>query len=104
MAAIRRGPLQVVSLLAPSVVPRVLGWGSVAIGVAIFLWTSPVSPCALWRADVMLGHGNPYGATLLYDQIAKTNPLPNVRAAALERSALTWSVELGMPTNARDRL
>lgn len=91
-------------MLAPGVVPRVLGWSSVAIGVALFLWTSPVSPVALWRADVMLGHGSPIEAIGLYDAIAATNPLPWVRAAALERSALTWSVELGQPSEARERL
>lgn len=104
MARLRRGPLQVVRLLAPSVVPRVVGWGSVAIGLAIFLWTSPVSPVALWRADVLLGHGQPYRAIQVYDAIAHTNPLPSLRAAALERSALTWSVELGAPHEAQDRL
>lgn len=104
MARLRRGPLQIVRLLAPSIVPRVFGWGSVAIGMAIFLWTSPVSPVALWRADVMLGHGNPFQAIQVYDAISKTNPLPSVRAAALERSALTWSVELGAPHEAQARL
>jgi tetratricopeptide (TPR) repeat protein len=52
----------------------------------------------------MLGHGSPLAATELYDAIAHTNPLPHIRAQALERSALTWSVELGMPQEARIRL
>lgn len=52
----------------------------------------------------MLGHGSPLAATEIYDSIANMNPLPNLRAAALERSALTWSVELGMPQEARVRL
>lgn len=104
MSRVRRGPLQIVRLLAPAVVPRVIGWGSVAIGLALFLWTSPISPVALWRADVMLGHGQPFDAIRVYDAIAKTNPLPSLRAAALERSALTWSVELGAPHEAQARL
>lgn len=104
MARVRRGPLHVVRLLAPGIVPRVFGWGSVAIVTAAFLWLSPISPVALWRADVLLGHGSPMSAIYIYDSIAHTNPLPNLRTAALERSALTWSVELGMPNEARDRL
>jgi tetratricopeptide (TPR) repeat protein len=96
--------MDVLRLLAPAVAPGVLGWGSVAIGVAIFLWTSPVSPVALWRADVLLGQGRAHDATALYDAIAATNPIPGVRARALDRSALTWSVELGQPTEARVRL
>ncbi|MEQ1567850.1 MAG: tetratricopeptide repeat protein [Myxococcota bacterium] len=101
---VRRGSLQVVKLLAPSMVSRVLGWSALTLGFALFLWTSPASPVALWRADVWLGHGRPYDAALLYDRIAQLNPLPHLRAAALERSALTWSVELGDPHEARDRL
>jgi tetratricopeptide (TPR) repeat protein len=104
MVRVRRGPLQIIRLLAPTAVPRVLGWGSVALVGAAFLWWSPLSPVALWRADVMLGQGSPLGATEIYDAIAQSNPLPHLRAAALERSALTWSVELGMPQEARVRL
>ncbi|MEZ4237192.1 MAG: hypothetical protein R3F59_13770 [Myxococcota bacterium] len=96
--------MDVLRLLAPSVAPGVIGWGSVGIGIAIFLWTSPVSPVALWRADVLLGRGRSLDAAALYDAIAATNPLPGVRARALDRSALTWSVELGQPTEARVRL
>lgn len=101
---VRRGYRQVVRLLAPSIVPRVIGWSAVAIGFSMFLWTSPASPAALWRADVMLGHGEALEASEVYDAIARSNPLPRVRALALERSALTWSVELGDAHEARLRL
>lgn len=96
--------MQVVKLLAPSMLSRLAGWSLLAIGFAMFMWTSPASPAALWRADVALGHGRAFDATVIYDAIARSNPLPWVRAEALERAALTWSVELQDATEARIRL
>jgi tetratricopeptide (TPR) repeat protein len=101
---VRRGSLQVVKLLAPSMLSRLVGWASMATGFSIFMWSSPASPAALWRADVALGHGRALEATEIYDAIARSNPLQHIRAEALERAALTWSVELQDPSEARMRL
>lgn len=104
MGRIRRGVLGVVRLVAPGVSGRVLGWGTVAALVGTFFWAHPVSPLALWRADVLLGHGRPAAAAQLYDAVARFNPMPGLRARALERAASTWAVELSTPREARRRL
>jgi tetratricopeptide (TPR) repeat protein len=69
-----------------------------------FLAGSPGSPLAMWRADLLLGSGRPYQAALVYDAIAAYNPMPGLRVEAMRRSALTWSVELALPREARRRL
>jgi len=101
---VRRGILSVVRLVLPGTVGRVLGWSAVMAVTGAFLWGSPVSPLAMWRADLLLGSGHPYQAALTYDAIASYNPMPGLRAEAMRRSALTWSVELALPREARRRL
>jgi tetratricopeptide (TPR) repeat protein len=100
----RRGVLDLVRVLAPSALPRLWGWSAVVLIAAGAAWTSPVSPVALWRADVMLGQGRPFAAAGIYDAVSRSNPMPGLRAQALERSALTWAVELGLPGEAARRL
>lgn len=98
------GLLEVVRVLAPALVPRALGWGAVALLAAGFLWTSPLSPVPLLRADVLLGEGRALSAVAIYDAVAAENPFPSVRATALERAASVWAVELTVPREARARL
>jgi tetratricopeptide (TPR) repeat protein len=98
------GLVTVVRLVAPALVPRSLTYGLVALLGAGFLWSSPLSPIPLPRADVMLGRGDALGAVQLYDTVATRNPLPTVRAAALERAASVWAFELMVPREARERL
>jgi tetratricopeptide (TPR) repeat protein len=98
------GLLELVRVVAPALVPRSVGWGLVALVAAGFLWTSPLSPVPLLRADVLLGQGRALSAARTYDAVAAANPLPAVRARALERAASTWAVELMVPREARLRL
>jgi tetratricopeptide (TPR) repeat protein len=101
---VRRGMLGIVRLVLPGTVGRVLGWSAVMAMFGAFLYGSPASPVALWRADLLLGSGRPYQAVLVYDAVAAYNPMPGIRNEALRRSALTYSVEMDLPREARRRL
>lgn len=103
MARDPEGLLEVVRVLAPSLVPRAIAWGAVAAASAVFLWMSPQSPLALQRADVLLGHGRALEAARIYDGVAEASPWPALREASLARSAVTWEVELDAPREARLR-
>jgi tetratricopeptide (TPR) repeat protein len=98
------GVLELVRVLAPALVPRTLGYGAVALLVAGLLWTSPLSPVPLLRADVLLGEGRALAAVQVYDAVAAQNPSKELRALALERAASAWTVELMVPREARQRL
>lgn len=98
------GTLRIVRHIAPAAVNRMIGRALFAGGFLLFLWGFPASPFALYRADVMLGTGNPTQAVRVYDAIARYNPLASVRGLALERAATALSVELGEPGEARVRL
>lgn len=98
------GSRRVVRHVAPSAMARLVGRAMFGGGFLLFMWAFPGSPFALYRADVMLGTGNPTMAVKVYDAIASTNPLASVRGEALERAAVALSVELGEPGEARARL
>jgi tetratricopeptide (TPR) repeat protein len=80
-----------------------------AIGVgsfvgALVLWTTPLSPSAVGRADAALGLGDPGLAVERYDAVARWNPLPWQREEALYRSAMVHAVDLHDGEGARVRL
>lgn len=98
------GSRRVIRHVAPAAGARMIGRALFAGGFLLFMWAFPGSPFALYRADVMLGTGNPSSAVAIYDAIAWVNPLAAVRGEALERAAVALSVELGEPGEARARL
>lgn len=101
MTPVRRGLLGVVRLVAPGALPRLVAGSAFAAAVGAFLWASPLSPCALWRADVLLAEGDPLAAVGVYEAVARENPMPGVRRLAVQRAAATWAADLDVPSEAR---
>ena len=83
-----------------SVVFRTIG----VLIVAGLLWYSPYSPFAMPLADTLYGQGKTSEALARYDRISKSSTLPQIRQAALHRSARIWAVALGNSEESRKRL
>lgn len=102
----RRGllPSLLAALFPEATRARITGT-AVGLGVlAVLVWASPLSPVGPGMADAFLGLGSPQLAALQYDQAARLNPFPWIRAEALEDAAMVWAVDLARPTEARRRL
>lgn len=73
-----------------------------AIGL-VWLYMSPRSPMALWRADFAASFGHPVEAVRVYDRVAEVHRSEDVRNKALRRSIVLWSTELGDAEEALER-
>lgn len=83
---------------------RVAAIGAGTFLAALLVWTTPLSPSALGRADAALGLGDPREAAERYDAVAAFNPIPSIREEALYRASMVYAVDLRDPVEARKRL
>lgn len=75
-----------------------------AFVTVLLVWTTPMSPAALGRADAALGLGDPRQAAERYDAVAAFNLMPSIREEALYRASMVYAVDLRDPVEARKRL
>lgn len=100
----REGLLAMLGLVAPDLLPRTSAWAAVGLALAAVVLLTPASPLALAEGDLLAGIGQPERAVEAYEATARWTPWRPIRAAALERAAYTWSIELDHPREARLRL